>query len=106
MSDCTCWRREWHREQLTSRDASVSGLITADGRKPLLKMLAIKVVGQSVLPTALPSQLTIFSVFLTFWQATALSLLTVFGLVKDVRPSETFTQSSSHSSTPYDRRRI
>ena len=54
--------------------------------KPLLKLFAIKAVGE--LASALLLEVIVLThrlVFLTFWQATALSVLTVFGLVKDVR---------------------
>ena len=54
--------------------------------KPLLKLFAIKAVGElASAPSLELIVLTHRPVFLTFWQATALSILTVFGLVKDVR---------------------
>ena len=58
-------------------------------QKPLLKLFAIKAVGESSDPShhthELITKIRLRLVFLTFWQATFLSLLTVFGIVKDVR---------------------
>lgn len=55
--------------------------------KPLLKLFAIKAVGGSVLSFLSDSDadMDVFrEVFLTFWQATFLSLLSSFGVIKDV----------------------
>ena len=58
-------------------------------QKPLLKLFAIKAVGESSdfshHTHELITKIRLRLVFLTFWQATFLSLLTVFGIVKDVR---------------------
>ena len=59
-------------------------------QKPLLKLFAIKAVGSysrsAVRPTRIVAHAHNLSpVFLTFWQATFLSVLTLFGIVKDVR---------------------
>ena len=54
--------------------------------KPLLKLLSIKVVGKMAFHCIGSHFLTHFglSVFLTFWQATFLSVLGWFGVVKAV----------------------
>lgn len=58
-------------------------------QKPLLKLFAIKAVGQSLCSLWCLATFTLPHtarglVFLTFWQATFLSVLTLFGVVKDV----------------------
>lgn len=53
--------------------------------KPLLKLFAIKAVGEPPDSTSLRNDLHQIIVFLTFWQATLLSLLGTFGVVKNVR---------------------
>lgn len=53
-------------------------------QKPLLKLFAIKAVGESVVHAARELLSLLLPVFLTFWQATFLSVLTLFGVVKDV----------------------
>lgn len=55
-------------------------------QKPLLKMFAIKAVGKNI-RHSIKFSLSLtngFIVFLTFWQATFLSLLATFGFIKDV----------------------
>lgn len=61
--------------------------------KPLLKLVSIKAVGEFFpCNTALVIFLNRISciVFLTFWQATFLSLLSMFGIVKAVRRIKLF----------------
>ena len=56
--------------------------------KPILKLLAVKAVGMYFVCCSKPhdlNNLMLALVFLTFWQATFLSFLTMFGVVKDVR---------------------
>ena len=56
--------------------------------KPLLKLFAVKAVGRSFLLSEFGFDLTLLTfalVFLTFWQATGLSLLSMTGIVKNVR---------------------
>jgi hypothetical protein len=64
--------------------------------KPLLKLFAIKAVGEHInhISSGFFSQENI--VFLTFWQATLLSLLGIFGIVKDVRPFLHFLLSAHY----------
>lgn len=52
---------------------------------PLLKLFSVKAVGECTTLGLCVVVLKVFRpVFLTFWQATLLSLLSMFGLVKDV----------------------
>ena len=54
---------------------------------PVLKLISIKAVGKFRLPASDRLDLmdhTPSTVFLTFWQSTFLSLLSVIGVVKDV----------------------
>ena len=60
-------------------------------QRPLLKLFAIKAVGECISLPVFIEILILRIVFLTFWQATLISLLATFGLVKDVRiPLERF----------------
>jgi len=55
--------------------------------RPVLKLLSIKAVGEFGLPALDCLDLmeyTPSTVFLTFWQSTFLSLLSLIGVVKDV----------------------
>ena len=55
--------------------------------RPVLKLISIKAVGKFGLPALDRLHLmehTPSTVFLTFWQSTFLSLLSVIGVVKDV----------------------
>ncbi len=55
--------------------------------RPVLKLVSVKAVGRFGFPTLCRLDLmehTPSTVFLTFWQSTFLSLLSVFGVVKDV----------------------
>lgn len=52
--------------------------------RPLLKLFAIKAVGALILTRSPSIYLTGRLVFLTFWQASFLSLLSMVGVVKDV----------------------
>jgi hypothetical protein len=53
--------------------------------KPLLKLFAVKAVGEFSNLSPAEDSLRKRVVFLTFWQATLLSVLSIFGVVKDVR---------------------
>lgn len=64
--------------------------------KPLLKLVSVKAVGQWYCPNVVESAKENLLVFLTFWQATFLSLLSMVGVIKDVRlpsctPANSFT---------------
>lgn len=66
--------------------------------RPLLKLFSVKAVGKSIrigtLSEADPHG--ILPVFLTFWQATFLSVLSMFGVVKNVRNNTLVDVSPSH----------
>jgi hypothetical protein len=56
--------------------------------KPLLKLFAVKAVGtfDTGLVVVFHQAYSIAIVFLTFWQATLFSVLSIVGVVKDVSP--------------------
>lgn len=56
-------------------------------QKPLLKLFAIKAVGKCSQGSSMQFDAYHFVVFLTFWQATFLAVLSMFGVVKDVSVS-------------------
>ena len=70
-------------------------------QRPLLKLFAIKAVGECISLPVFLEILILGIVFLTFWQATLISLLATFGLVKDVRiPLERFYDRYSTRDRP------
>ena len=72
--------------------------------RPLLKLFSVKAVGETTIASVVMqmNDTLSFPVFLTFWQATFLSLLATFGLVKDVSPRSDYGTPVSHN-VPYRR---